>query len=168
MSGLPFQEFAFLESKRREYSPFRNSFPASLKRGTGRRKGGHQVPAAGNANMHASWYCGVVHGTMHASCTWNYGRGAGEAMRAHLQHCIFTFCTWKGCIFTLRKWKKLDFYTSYKDLVCFYIRHIKSVQGRARASTLACCIFTASCTQGWVALVLLLVFTSIKPQLTHN
>ena len=102
-----------------------------------------------------------AHGTME-------GVRGRRCVHAHLQNCIFTFCKWKRCIFTLRKWKKLDFYTSYKDLVCFYIRHIKSVQGRARASTLACCIFTASCTQGWVALVLLLVCTSIKPQLTHN
>ena len=89
MPGLPFQESAFLESKGREYSPFRNSFPASLKGG---QEGGKEGTRCRRlricthrgtvVNMHASWYYGVVHGTMHASCTWNYGRGAGEVMRA--------------------------------------------------------------------------------------
>ena len=106
MSGLPFQELAFLESKGREYSPFRNSFPAPapLKGGQeGGKEGTRCRRLEMHANMHgASLYCGeyarrcivvlrricTLHAAlcaMHASCTWNYGRGAvGEVMRAHL------------------------------------------------------------------------------------
>ena len=38
---------------------------------------------------------------MHASCTWNYGRGEGEAMRAHLLTVFSPFEHGSGLVFTL-------------------------------------------------------------------
>ena len=114
MPRLLFLVFAFLESKEREYSPFRNSFLAAL-RGAGRRKGGHQVPPAGNA-----WYCAriVARCTMHARimalwrcmglCTWNCGRGEGEAMRAHLLTVFSPFEHGSGLVFTLFAWPRIE------------------------------------------------------------
>ena len=80
------------------------------------------MPAAGNANMHASWYCGVVHGTMHASCTWNYGRGAGEAMRA---------CTLAKLYFHLSHMEGMHIHFEKMEEATFlHIMVIESVLGR--------------------------------------
>ena len=57
MSGLPFQEFAFLESKGREYSPFRNSFPASLKGG---QEGGKEGTRCRRLEMRICTHRGTV------------------------------------------------------------------------------------------------------------
>ena len=90
------------------------------------------MPAAGNANMVLCvgqcilcMYRGAsvaVHGTMHASCTWNYGRGAGEVMRA---------CTLAKLYFHLSHMEGMHIHFEKMEEATFlHIMVIESVLGR--------------------------------------
>ena len=108
-----------------------------------------------HARIMALWRCMGL-------CTWNYGRGEGEAMRARLLTVFSPFEHGSGLVFTLFACPRTENGCNSNLKFCLRVHKEREVDmhsalGIGMAQSTQCKVHTmhsahnAQCTQGWVA-----------------